>query len=179
MLEAALDAIAAHFAALDGLADAKRGWPEHPESLDLTAGPVATVTYTTHEVEPCTPTLLDVTEGRLKVADVTIYAQLDLWAAYRVQRDDAALVVEAGLHNGLPWRAGLRLESDYFERPITVVAGPGTSLDDEGGVTVGEWRRRWDLTITADQVVEADIPNQVEIVIRPTDDIEDPDTSLT
>lgn len=169
-VDAALDALATYFGGLSGIASAERGWPEHPEQLDLSSGPALTVTRVDDQRVYVPPKPLD--DGptvTYQVGELTITAQLDLWAAYRAQRDDAGAVVEVGLHNRLPQQSGLFLDSTgYHDRPLDVVAGQGTSLDDDGRDTVGEWRRRWLLTITTDLVVLADTPQQLAIVLRAT-----------
>lgn len=168
--DSALDTIATHLATLTGIAAARRGWPEHPNDLDLSAGPICTVSFIDDERQLIAP--WPVEEGvttTWKVAEYEVRAQLDLWAAYRAQRDAAAAAVEAGLHNRIPFQHGLRLtQADYFDRPLTVSSSTGRDLDDGAGVTQGEWRRRWVLTIVTDLVVQAATPQQLESILRTT-----------
>lgn len=169
-IDSALDTIAAYFAGLAGIAAARRGWPEHQQDLDLSGGPVCTLTFVDDARQLIAP--WPVAEGptvTYKVAEYEIAAQLDLWAAYRAQRDDAAAVVEAGLHNRLPILHGLYLtQADYFSRPLTIVASQGRNDDQPDDAVVGEWRRRWMLTITTDLVVQANTPQQLELILRTT-----------
>lgn len=170
-IDAALDAVAAYLGGLSGIAAGQRGWPEHPERLDLRGGPVVTVTQVDHHRVLLPPHPLDTgATVTWKVANLTIAAQLDAWAAYRAQRDDAGAVLEAGLHNRIPWQHGLYLLSTGFhDRPLVVTAGQGRSVDDGNGAEVGEWRRRWMLTIQTDLVVLAATPQQLEFRLRGLD----------
>lgn len=169
-MDSALDALAAHFGTLTGIAVVQRGWPEHPRDLDLTAGPIVTVTRVDDTPTHVPPTPLDTGPTvTWKVAELQIVAQVDLWAAYRAQRDDAGAVLEAGLHNRLPMQTGLYLtQADYHSRPLVVLASSGTSVEDGSAAEVGEWRRRWMVSIQTDLVVLVETPEQLELVLRTT-----------
>lgn len=169
-IDAALDAIAAHIGAQSGIATARRGWPEHATDLDLSQGPVVTVTHAGDQRTQVAPGLIGSSKPFLwRTAELRITAQLDLWTAYRAQRDDAARIVEAALNDGLPWRTGLHLTSTaYHGRPLTVASGDGRSMDEEKAATEGEWRRTWMLEVLTDLVAETATPAQDEITIRPT-----------
>jgi hypothetical protein len=182
VVDVALERLAAYFATLTGIVEGKRGWPEHPEDLDLSAGPVVTVTYVDERRQLIAPWPLDTgPQVTWKVADLVIEAQLDLWAAYRAQRDASAEVLEAGLHNRIPWQHGLWLElADYHGRPVTVTASAGRNVEDDAAAEVGEWRRRWTLSVVTDLVVVATTPEQLETIIRTTSgDVTEPDKSIT
>lgn len=169
-VQASLDAVAAYFDGVTGLR-ARVGWPEQPEALDLDNGPLVTVTYVSHERTPCAPVPLDPTSatGVWRTADLSIRVQLDLWAAYRATRDVAAQLVEAALHNDMPLREGLFLDSTgHHDRSLAVEVGAGVSLDDGEGVTVGEWRRRWDAQIATDEVQDLTVILQAEIQVETT-----------
>lgn len=178
--DSALDALVAYFASLSGIAGAKRGWPEHPDSFDLSAGPVLTLTMADSVREPVSPGFInDAPPFLVRINEVTIGAQLDLWAAYRAHRDDAARVIEDALHNQLPWRHGLYLsQPDYHDRPMTVTATPVRNEGDERAAVVGEWRRTWMLEIVTDHVIQTNTPALSEVVLRDQDGL-DPDVSFT
>lgn len=178
----ALDAIAAHFANAGGIATALRGWPEHPRKLDLTSGPVVTVTFVDDDVVDVPPTHVRDTHPPLfRVGEFVITAQLDLWCRYRVERDSAGRLVEAALHNRLPHQTGLYLDSrSYHRRPLTVTASDGRNVDDRTAAAVGEWRRRWQLRIVTDRVERVDVPTQKTIRLRPTvQGVPDPDFDIS
>jgi hypothetical protein len=180
-VDAVVDALATYFAGLSGIASALRGWPEHPEALDLTAGPVVTVTAVDHQrarvVPTCLASQVPPALSTWKLNELTITLQLDVWAAYRSERDDAGAVIEAGLHNSLPQRHGLYLTSTgYYDRPFVVSASDGRSMDDGDGAEVGEWRRRWLLQVVTDTVVLVETPQQLELVLR---GLTTPDTTVS
>lgn len=179
-VDAALDALAAYFAGLDGIADAFRGWPERDKDLDLTGGPVVSVVRASDQRTECPPNAVnDAAPWLWRVGDLTITAQVDLWAAYRAQRDDAALVIQDALHNDLPWRNGLYLTSaGYHDRPLTCLAGLGRSDGEPNASTVGEWRRTWMVTITTDLVVETATPTLTSATIR-DEGGDEPDITVT
>lgn len=173
----ALDAIASYFGALTGIASGQRGWPEHPEAFDLTAGPVVTATAIGRAAwNEISPTEVDrVAAGGVdldvtyRVAYLILNVQLDAWASHRVKRDEAGAVVEAGFHNRLPFKGGLELDSTgYFSRPLTITAGGGLPIDSDDKVGAGEWRKTWDLVVTTDLVVVARTPKQALITFRNT-----------
>lgn len=174
-VDAALDAIAAHFGALSGIASAQRGWPEHQADLDLTAGPIVTLTTIGTEEDHCPPTSVDSslaspnTTETYRTGYLTIDVQLDLWCAYRAQRDETAPIVESGAHNDIPWRHGLFLAStDYYSRPITAVLSAGRPEEEAQAAEVGEWRFRWLLTVQTDRVVQKTLPAQITGTVQTT-----------
>lgn len=178
-VRAALDAVATYFDGVTGLRG-QVGWQEQPEALDLTT-PLVTVTLVTEQRMACSPHPVqpDAADGVYLVADLEISLQLDLWASHRERRDEAAALVESALHNDIPWRQGLHLVSDgHHDRRISVTAEQGVNVDDGESVTVGEWRRRWTATLVTDEVHAHTGPLQDEIVLRPQQDIEDPDHSI-
>jgi hypothetical protein len=179
-VRAALDAVAAHFDGTTGLSAAV-GWPEHPEPLDLTT-PFVSVTLVTVTRTPCAPHPVepDAADGVYLVADLEISVQLDLWTSHRERRDEAAALVEAALHNDIPFRQGLHLVSTgHHDRRLSLTAEQGVNVDDSDAVTAGEWRRRWTATIVTDEVHAHTGPLQEEITLRPQQDIADPDFSIT
>jgi hypothetical protein len=166
-IEAALDALVAYFdTAVASLTTVRKGWPEHPSSLDLAAGPAFTVTPIATIEEPCAPKVIGSSGSTrtVRVGYVTIRAQLDLWTAYRAQREDQGVLVEAALNNQLPRVTGLWLSStNHYSRPLTVDVTAGRIEDDQGGVERGEWRRSWDVTIRTDRVQTTTIVDQSQI----------------
>lgn len=181
-VDSALDAVATYFAGIAGVAAARRGWPEHPTDLDLSAGPAVTVTRIGDRRTEVSPGLVSASPPWLwRVAELRITAQLDLWAAYRAQRDVAGVVVEDALHNDLPFRHGLYLfTADYHGRPLTITASDGRSIDEAKGVVEGEWRRMWMLEVVTDLVQATDTPSQSTVTLRTTaDDETEPDFDVT
>lgn len=162
------------------------GWPERNVEYDLSMAPYLSVTeieIRREEHSPCFVGGTPVTAGAslVKVADLVLTLQLDMWAAYKVSRQQLALAVESLLHNGLPNWPGLRLTlPDYFEQPITVHSSAGRTVESEVTVAEGEFRRTWDLTVMANEVVEQTVPTQQQTTVRPTvDDIQATDTVVT
>lgn len=179
-VQSALEAVAEYFDGVTGLRGMV-GWPEHPDSLELTT-PLVTVTLVAEQRTPCAPHPVeaDAADGAYLVADLEISVQVDLWAAYRATRDAAAALVEAALHNDVPFRQGLHLVSTgHNDRRLSLTAESGVNVDDGESVGVGEWRRRWSATIVTDEVHAHTGPLQDEIVLRPQQDIEDSDHSIT
>lgn len=188
-VSAALDAIAAHFAAagISGLT-ARRGWPEANVELDLGAGPLLTVAATDRgRVVFVTPVRVDSADDlhTYKVGELEVAATLDLWCAYRATRDDAAALVDAALHNGLPFWSGLRVTSSgYFSRPVNVWAQRISLPDETDGAARGEWRASWALVVTSDLVAQATIPRLARIALRVSTDLSgveltEPDVDIT
>lgn len=178
-VRAALDAVAVYFDGVSGLRSIV-GWPEHPELLDI-ATPLVTVTLVTHERLPCAPHPVqpDAADGVYLVADLEISVQLDLWASHSAVRDAAAALVEAALHNDIPFRQGLHLVSiGHHNRRLSLTAERGVNVDDSDSVVAGEWRRRWDAQVVTDEVAPHTGPLQDEIVVRPQDGISGPDTTV-
>lgn len=178
----AIDAMATYFAGLTGIADALRSWPEHPRDLDLTSGPVVSLTFADEQRTPIPPAAIDDTDPpQYRTGQLAIDVQMDLWTAYRAQRDDAAAVIEAAFHNALPFRHGLLLTtSDYFDRPLTIRASSGRNTGDRDSAEEGMWRRTWMLTVLTDLVDEVPTPTQTTITIRPTvQDVADPDYDIS
>lgn len=167
---AAMDALATWLASVTGVAGAQRGWPEHNESLDLSAGPVATVTMVGRPVpNDCAPARIPELDSNdagtltvtYRVGWPVIRLQVDLWAAYRSQRDDAVAAIEGAREAQLP-AAGLWLTSTgYHNRPLTVLflTGPETT-DESDAATVGEWRASWDVEIHTDRIATTTHPQQ-------------------
>lgn len=183
-IDSAMKTIATYLATLDGISRAVRGWPERG-TLNLGAGPVCTVTYVSHKSVWMPPVPLNDPVGpdnlvTYKVAELEILAQLDIWAGYRAQRDVAWETVEAGLHSEIPLVSCLWLNQvDYHNRPISVEADEGRSMDDQEEAQVGIFRSMYTLTIQTDQVVEATTPAQASYVLRTTvDGVTEPDLEI-
>ena len=180
-VDSAIDAVVAHLATIAGIADALRGWPERNKAFTLDAGPVVTLTYTDHTRSEHPP--YPVVEGPTvtwKTADLKIGAQLDLWAAYKAQADDAAGLIQAGFHDDIPLRAGLHLtQADYFGRSVSAELGRGRRTNGPLSASEGEWRRTWDVQIWCAEVVQADTPQQLETILRTGDNAGSEDTSVT
>lgn len=176
--EALLDAIVAYFTTALALASpaitTKKGWPDGDAPLELESGPVLTVTLTSSEEELCSPADVDVDGSTVtyRVGYLTSRVQLDLWCAYRVQREDAGLLVQQAMHNRLPHTTGLWIDSaNYFDRPLSIDI-TGTKTFDEGTdpAAVGEWRCSWDLEVLTDLVLDATVPQQTDIQVQATVD---------
>lgn len=181
-VESALEAIARYLRTLSGIAKAERGWPEWPESLNLSLGPHISITYAAHVGQKVAPNYVDDTDpAQWKTGVLTIDAQMDLWAKTRYQRDRAARIIEDGFDNDLPFRSGLHLTSrNYYDRPLTVLSGEGRNTDDDASAKEGEWRRTWMLTISTDTVTVRDVPDQDTITVRAdVDDTTEPDLEIT
>ncbi len=183
--EALLDAIVAYFQT--ALADSdftftvKKGWPDGEAPLELETGPVLTVTLVSSETELCSPADVGVDGSTVtyRVGYLTSRVQLDLWTAYRAQREDAGFEVQQALHNQLPHTTGLWLASSgYFDRPISIDI-TGTRTFDEGSdpAAVGEWRCMWDLEALTDLVNQVDHPTQTEVEVQM--DVDDVDYTFT
>lgn len=168
-IESAIDALIAHFSTLTvawkgstASLRVERGWTEGNTAFDFEDGPVLTLTHLSERREEHTPE--PTAEGPTvtwNVADLTILVQMDLWSPYREVHDDAALAVREALHDDLPYRVGLHLTSDdYYDQEITVHTSEGRNLPTSEGPQVGEWRRMWELTVSAAEVREIDMPQQ-------------------
>lgn len=188
-VSAALDAIAAYFqaAGISGLT-ARRGWPEANVELDL-ANPLLTVAATDRgRVVFVSPKLVDQSVADLctyVVGELEVAATLDLWCAYRATRDDVAALVDAKLHNGLPFWSGLRVTSTgYYSRPVNVRAERISLPDDNDTAPRGEWRSSWALVVHSDVVAQATIPRLAHLALRVTTDLSgveltEPDVDIT
>ena len=166
--DAACEELAAYFGALAGIAAGRRGWPEHPQDLDLTVGPVVTATLIESRRVPVPPGLLT-DASAYRVAELAIDVQLDLWCAYRAERDTAGRAIEDAFHNRLPLRSGLRLTARaYHDRPLVATAGNGRNTDEPDAATAGEWRRTWLLTVATDEIRVVAVPTQDTITVQPT-----------
>lgn len=180
-VSAALDAVVAHIAdgAIAGLT-IRRGWPEANVDVDIASDKhlAALTAVGRANVELCSPKQVDVSgtaplrTWTWRVGWVTIPLQLDLWCAYRATRDVVAPLVDARLHNKLPFRSGLYLTStDYYGRGIACDIEsfdvPGTG--DEAAA--GDWRRTWSLTLRTDLVVQSTMPELTEAVLQASTDL--------
>lgn len=150
----------------DDVAEVRRGWPEHGTELDLTSGPIVTVTASDPTEARMAPRQVDSAEddeGNLvvtyKVAELRFMVQVDAWVAYRAQLDTFIPTVEAALQEEPPGTSGLWLEQDddedtgYYGRPLAfeVVRGAVREPDDQA-VSGGEWRAFWVLECVTDKV---------------------------
>jgi len=160
----------------DGISLALRGWPERREDLDLSHGPVVSVTPVEHRYTWCAPVPVaeaDDDDGGLlvtyRLADLAIVVQLDLWCAHRAVRDQARQTIETALHTELPHVPGLELELPmYFGQVANVLPDTGRALDDADAVATGEWRQRWVLACDLGLVAQGRTPAQALIKIRTT-----------
>lgn len=184
--DSALEAIALHFRQLSGLGGAIPAYPEHNVTLDLTNGPLVTVTYVSHQRDDVAPSPVD-SDPRKRLwytADLLISVQLDLWGDYRSRRADFARLVEDALHNRMPFQEGLYLVSSHYHgRQLMILADEGRNTDEAEASEVGEWRRTWLLAVQTDMVRDVLLPTQDLITIRPTAgadiDVTDTDTDIT
>lgn len=148
----AAEAIATWLEGQEGISRALRGWPEREEDLDLTSGPVISVTQAGDaEIEACAPyPIVEASDPdsddllvTWRIGDCTVEFQLDVWAGYRAVRDQAAALLEAALNDDLPYTAGLQLElADYFDQNMGVELVSSRPLDDADAATTREWRQR-------------------------------------
>lgn len=171
-VESALDALAAYLGGVTGIDEALRGWPEDHRTLDLSGGRVVVTVIASGdpEEEPVAPFEVDSEAVNNKSQLVTYRTgwltqgvQIDLWAAHRAVRDAGARALQDALNNDMPFRRGLFLTStDYFERPITVLASTGVSVDDGDAHQAGEWRARWSAELTTDVVQQAVVATQTQ-----------------
>lgn len=185
----ALDAIVAYLAtALDSVVTVLRGWPEHGTDFDLSSLPVVSLVAGEASEERVSPFSVGTEEdddGNLvvtyKVAGLVFVAQLDLWAAYRVQLDEAVAAVDAELTNRLPASSGLWLDqADYYDRPIAISVTGFRREDGAESAAVGEWRATWMLQVATDKVAQTTHPKISEITIDVTAQIaEDDDGAVT
>lgn len=186
-----LDALATYLGTeLSGLT-VRRGWPEDAVEVDLAAKPELAVTAGPSTVELCSPDSVSeavdggtVTVG-YRVGYLRMQVQLDLWATYRAQRDAQGALVEAALHNQVPFGAGLWLtQADHFGRPITATVTESRIEDDASGAPRGQWRQSWTLDVLTDVVVHADHPLLTQVDVDLTTVLEgvtvvEPTTSVT
>jgi hypothetical protein len=162
---AAVDAIVASLLASLGpsgdnvVSTVLRGWPEDATALDLSGKPVISVTPGNEEREDVSPRSLgSVTSGGVtthtyRVGYLRFTAQIDLWAAHRVQMDDVAPYVESACGEDPPRPAILRLTSTgYHSRPLVCHLGAGVADLDGDSAVKGEWRMSWDLRVETDIV---------------------------
>lgn len=159
---AAADALVAHLLAevdISGL-QVRRGWPEHAQDFDLSGGPIITVTPGEDQGQRIAPfevgrvTTGGSVEVSYKVASVEAVLQVDLWAAYRAQLDDAIVAVDEQLQNQLPLSSGLWLSSTgYHDRPLAFALDGGWRRQGgQDGVERGEWRATLMLRVSSDRV---------------------------
>lgn len=175
---AAANALVAWAATVDDVAAARLGWPEHQQELNLSSGNLVTVEIVGQpERNDCTPRAVSQVDNGDGTLDVTyivgrpvITVRLDVWSAYKAQREIVVASLEAAFEPAVP-RPGLWLTSSgYFDRPITarVVAGP--RYFDEGGdaAVQGEWRASYSVELHTDrvQVVTHTKQQQVDLKIQ-------------
>lgn len=180
-VESALEALAAYFATVSGIASARRGWPEEPVDLDLSHGPVVAVTHIVDRETPVAASPIPDSSPTLhRVAELEIDVQVDLFAPYRATLDTASRALADALDNDLPWQSGLHLVSrGYHERPLVATADRGSYMDPDQAAQLGEWRRSWYLTVRTDRVRSLGLPVQTDIILVPTvDGLAEPETSV-
>lgn len=173
---AALDALAAYLttelASYEHTVKVRRGWPESHEALDLEGGPEIAITAGNPVVVPCVPKMVDETPDgddtlyTWRVAFVSFPAQIDVWAPYRVWRDELGQLVQAALFNGLPTRSGLWLPSTtYYSRPLSADVTLTRTEDGSDSAPLGQWRQTWGLEVRSDWVVQSTHPKLEQIDI--------------
>lgn len=167
--EAAIDAVVTHLGTeVSSASKVLRGWPEHPESLDLGDGPVIAVVWQQPARAECSPRIVesiapeddaDPTTYLYRVAWLTIPAQVEVFAPYRAQLDDAGLAVQQALHNRLPNAPGLLLTStSYYDRSVTGTCTGERSDADSVSAERGEFRKTIFLELQTDEVVATTHP---------------------
>lgn len=169
---AALEALITHLTtALSGQVTVIRGWPSAGQKLELAEGPkLAVMLAGRAKWERCAPELLneagtDQGEGvsayLYRVATGEQLFELDVWAAYRPGRDEAAAAADAALDNQAPLASGLLLTTDYHEQTVRFdVRGPDFE-DSSAGPSTGEWRASWLLSATLWRLVQVEHPRQI------------------
>lgn len=180
-VSAALDAVVAHISAasITGLT-IRRGWPEANVGVDIDASKhlAALSVVGRAKVDLCSPKQVDSsgTQPNItwtwRLGWLTIPLQLDVWCAYRAGRDVVAPLIDASLHNKLPYRSGLYLTSTgYYGRGIACdvesIDLPGTG--DEAAS--GDWRRSWSLVLRTDLVAQSNLPQLDEAVLQASTDL--------
>lgn len=135
------------------------GWPQNPTDLDLSGLPVISVTPGGEERTDVprrslgSVTASNVTTHTYRTALLSFVAQVDVWAAYKVQLDDVVPLVEAALTRDPPRPPGYRLTStDYYSRPVDCHIGPYRADLDGDSAKKGEWRGSWEVRVTTDLV---------------------------
>lgn len=155
---AVLDAMVAYLdTELDGVCTVIRGWPEDDTAADIATLPVLSVEEVPGGVadEPASPSILGgVSSGTVVVAQglLTITLQMDLFCAYRGTLDEVTALVDAALHNALPYRPHLYLTATGYDgAPFTVIRSASQSQHDGDTAQRGEWRRIWTLRAELDR----------------------------
>jgi hypothetical protein len=177
-IESALDAIAAYLttalAAVSPTISVRKGWPDQGNAFQALSesSAVITITPVDHTETPCSPRDVDRDGSTVtyRVGYLSIRARLELWTAYRAQREDVGPSVQSALHNMLPMTTGLWIAStNYYGRPLSIVPSAGRFMDESTDPTaIGEWRRAWDLEIETDTVAVATVPvlSEVELEVE-------------
>ena len=173
-MDAAADAVAAHFAAAIPALKAIRGWPERGDDLDLdgadgTGAPYRAAlsvsvspNYTTVRQIPtrakATPNG-DKIDVLYRLALLTGNMQIDLWCPFRSVRDEFSDLVNSASAQ-LPHRSYLRLASTgffdrdgYYDRPFDATLTDVRNKDNDDGVSAGEWRKTWTVVVKTDLVL--------------------------
>ena len=176
----AIDALVTYIATVSGVAAAKRGWPEHQEDLDLSSGPVVSVTQIgaangvyVSPTQVDSAAVGDDTQITYLVAYTDMLVQIDLWAPYRFDRDAVGDAMEQAFHNVLPRKSGLELtHSDYYSRSINgMVTGRPQTMDGPKS-SAGEWRKSWTMRLDSDLVAFATHPKQALIRLKVSTDLD-------
>lgn len=188
-IASALDAIVTHLdTEVATLASVLRGWPEHRVDLDLSGGPVVAVVAGEAPEERINPIVLgsaDDGDGGLvvtyKVANLVIPVQIDVWAAYRSQLDDAVAAIDAALANQVPATSSLWLtQANYYGRPLSGTVTGFRRADDAETAELGQWRATWNLEVVTDKVAQTTHPTITRIVTTITAQIaEDEDRAVS
>jgi hypothetical protein len=161
--DAMVEALVAHLAtALTGVAEVRRGWPEHGVELDLDGLPVVTVFAGPADDEERAVEAIETTDNGDGTTTVlyaygrtTVPIQVDLWAAYRAVRDTVSAQVQAAFNGDrFPYVAGLLLVlSDYYGVRASMSRAAGTKTEDSTDTaTRGEWRRTWTINAESELV---------------------------
>lgn len=183
--EAAVNAIVARLTTALGanVAAVRAGWPENPTDLDLDSGPVISVTAGGEErTDVARRSLGSVTSGGITThtyrdAILEFIAQVDVWAAYKVQVLDVVPLVEAALTRAPPRPPGYRLTStDYYSRPVDCHIGPFRADLDGDSAKKGEWRGSWEVRVTTDLVTTTTHVPQTRVDLEVTIDAGTPTT---
>jgi hypothetical protein len=171
-LAAALNALVAHLATALPTASVRRGWPESDTALDVDAGPVVSVlAIGSPVVEACSPGQVDETgtdtlTTTFRVGYWRARVQVDLWTAYRAQRDELGAAVDAALANRAPRSPDLWLTSTgYHDRPLTFRLLAVRVEDGPDAAPTGLWRSGWDLEVRSDRVAIATAPALLEVEV--------------
>lgn len=171
----AANAIAAHLSALtvefrgaEVPLRARVGWPQKDTALDLSCGPIVTITPMRTERSTHPPSLVEGPGPPFlwRVADLTIEVQVDLFAPHAVVREHAARVIQHAWHSHIPYGTGVHLcHMGYHDLEFYSELGTGRDDTDPLSASEAEFRRIWQATIATGEYHETDTPAQAPMTL--------------